>query len=217
MPTYLDGETKTDRTLGDVDTDVAAIRAVTDLLPDGGALTDLAAIKAVTDLLPDAGALTVIAHDTSENEHHIHSPLRWWGALGAPGEGNAIEANVSRPFVAVSGNDDWGVVIPICGAADVPSLATDTMFDVHEILVVDTDHATPYRLRLIYGTGTSAAAIGAGQWTELMFITATGPFAAGATVIIRMPSLDVGTKLWAQVWNATNASEVDFFWNAHGH
>lgn len=198
MPTYLDGETKTDRELTTVETNVTAI-------------------KAVTDLLPDAGALTQISHDTGEIEHHVHSVLRWWGALAVPDETNAIEANVDRPFVATSGNDTWGAAIPINGTADVPSLATDTEFDCHEVLVTDSDHATPYRLRLIYGTGTSAAAIGAGQWTELMFITASGPFAAGATAVIRMPSQTVGVKLWMQVWNATNASTVSFFWNAHGH
>jgi len=45
--------------------DVTAVKAVTDVLPDAGALTTLAgevtAIKAVTDVLPDAGALTTIA------------------------------------------------------------------------------------------------------------------------------------------------------------
>ena len=41
--------------------DVAAIKAVTDLLPDAGALSDVATIKAVTDLLPNAGALTDLA------------------------------------------------------------------------------------------------------------------------------------------------------------
>jgi hypothetical protein len=47
-----------------VDTVVDAIQAVTDLLPDAGALTtidsNIDAIQAVTDLLPDAGALTTI-------------------------------------------------------------------------------------------------------------------------------------------------------------
>lgn len=41
--------------------DLALIKAVTDLLPDGGALNDLALIKAVTDLLPDGGALNDLA------------------------------------------------------------------------------------------------------------------------------------------------------------
>ena len=58
--------------LAAVDTEVAAIKAATDLLPDSGALsalatilaavdTEIAAIKAITDLLPDAGALSALA------------------------------------------------------------------------------------------------------------------------------------------------------------
>lgn len=47
---------------GAVGTAAAAIQAVTDVIPDAGALTDLlaaiAAIQAVTDAIPDAGALT---------------------------------------------------------------------------------------------------------------------------------------------------------------
>lgn len=236
MPTYLDGETKTDRTLGDVDTDVtaikavtdnlpnsgsltdlAAIKAVTDLLPDAGALSDLALIKAVTDLLPDGGALTEIATQVDETELHFHNVERWWGALGAPGEINAIEANVSRPFVATSGNDAWGAAISIKGTADNPVAATDAQFDGRQLMVVDSDHATAYRMRIIYGTGTSADAITAGQWSEIMFITAPGPFASGVPVDIRSPLLSIGIKLWCQIWNATNASTVSFFWNAHGY
>lgn len=61
-----------------VDTVVDAIKAVTDNLPNSGALTDLAtaaalatvdtvvdAVKAVTDNLPDSGALTTIGTDTA--------------------------------------------------------------------------------------------------------------------------------------------------------
>lgn len=59
---------------GYIDTEIAAIKAVTDNLPDSGALSSLAtasdlatvdtvvdAIKAVTDNLPDSGALTSLA------------------------------------------------------------------------------------------------------------------------------------------------------------
>ena len=255
MPTYLDGETKTDRTLGDVDTDITAIKTVTDNLPNAGALTDLAAIKVVTDLLPDAGALsdlalikavtdnlpnngsladlalikavtdllpdggalTEIATQVDETELHFHNVERWWGALAGPGEINAIEANVSRPFVATSGNDTWGTAIPIKGTADNPVTATDAQFDGRQLMVVDSDHATAYRMRIIYGAGTSADAITAGQWSEIMFITAPGPFASGVPVDIRSPLLTIGIKLWCQIWNATNASTVSFFWNAHGY
>ena len=158
-----------------------------------------------------------IGDEVEEIDGHHHNVARAWGAVAVPDETNAIEANVNRPFVAVSGNNTWGAAIPICGTADTPIHGTATSFDPHEVLVVDTDHATTYRMRLIYGTGTSADAISAGQWSEFMFITNAGPFPSGVEVSVRMPILIIGTKLWAQVWNATNASEIDFFWKAHGY
>lgn len=189
----------------------------------GPVTTQLAAIQAETDKIDSATTDGLLGEDDSlayriaEVEHHIHSTERWWGAVGAPDETNAIDANVDTPFVATSGNDTWGTAIPICGTGDNPVLATDVKYDAHMILVTDTDHSTPYRIRFIYGTGTSAAAISAGQWSEGIFITAGGPFSSGVPAEGRMPRVDVGTKLWVQVWNATNASTVSFFWGAHGY
>lgn len=204
MPTYLDGATKTDRTLGDVDTDVTAIKAVTDLLPDAGALSDLAAIRAVVD----------------EIDQHNHNIERWWGAVAVPGEINAIEANVNRPFQATSGANTWGAAIPICGSADNPVLTTQTEFDAHRVLVVDLDNQTDmWRLRIIWGTGTSAAAISADQWSEVPVISNATPGnrAGGVPVAVRMPPIAVGTKLWAQSWNDTLNEVLQFQWGAHGY
>lgn len=165
-----------------------------------------------------AGVDNSLAYMIKELERHFHNRGRFWGAVAVPDETNAIDANVDTPFVAVSGNNDWGTAIPICGTGDTPVPAPDNVkFDAHLILVTDTDHSTPYRMRIIYGTGTSAAAISADQWSETMFITAGGPFSSGVPVEIKMRRVDVGSKLWVQVWNATNGSNVDFFWGGHGY
>lgn len=163
------------------------------------------------------GVENSLAYKVHEGEMHVHSRARRWGAVALPDETNAIDANVDRPFVAVSGNDDWGTAIPICGTADVPVPSGLVKFDAHRILVTDTDHATPYRIRIIYGTGTSAAAISAEQWSEEMFITASGPFLSGTPVEFQMIRVDVGSKLWCSVWNATNLSAVSFYWGCHGY
>jgi hypothetical protein len=177
------------------------------------------ALDSTGDLVADSLAdyLVDAAAEIVEVEHHLHNRGRFWGATGAPSEANAIAATVTVPFVAVSGADTWGTAIPICGTADNPVLVTHTLHDPHLVLVTDTDHATPYRIRFIYGTGTSADAITAGQWTETMFITAAGPFSSGVPVELLHIRIAVGSKLWAQVWNNTNGSEVDFFWGTHGY
>lgn len=154
-------------------------------------------------------------------EHHFHNRERWWGALAAPDETNAIEANVTRPFAATSGNDTWGAAIPICGTADEPTAdALDVYFDAHRILITDLDaQVDAWRLRFIWGTGNSAAAIAAGQWSEIMVeaLTAVAPQANGVPVDIRMPRVAAGTKLWAQAWNDTNGEILSFFYGVHGY
>ena len=163
-----------------------------------------------------AGVEDSLAYKVHETETHLHSRGRFWGALADPDETNAIDANVNRPFVAVSGDNTWGAAVPLCGTADDPTVGL-AKFDAHLILVVDSEHTTPYRLRFIYGTGTSAAAIAAGQWSETMFMATAGPFNSGIPAEMQMPRVDVGSKLWAQVWSATNLSEVDFSWACHGY
>ena len=206
-----------------IDTDVTAIMAVTDALPDAGALTGISDETdkidgAATDGL--AGTSNSLAYRVMELERHFHNVERWWGALGAPDETNAIEANVNRPFVATSGNNAWGATIPILGTGDNPVLATDAKFDIHRLLVTDLDDdTTPWRIRIIWGTGTSADAITAGQWTEIMVMSnaVPGNRAGGSPVDVIMRRENVGVKIWAQAWNDTGAEELSFFTGYHGY
>jgi len=218
MPGLTDQAIAQQGTVADIDTDVTAIRVITDALPNAGALTS---ISSETDKIDTAaaGGLTgtsnSVAYRVHEVERHFHNRGRFWGAVAVPDETNAIAATVSVPFVAISGNNTWGTAIPICGTSDDATDGLGVKHDPHLLLVVDTDHATAYRIRFIYGTGTSAAAIAAGQWSETMFITSGGPFSTGVPVEMLMRRIDVGAKLWCQVWNATNLSNVDFYWGTH--
>lgn len=178
-------------------------------------------IESETDKIDSAavdglgGTEDSLAYLVGEIERHFHNRGRFWGSNGAATETNAIAATVGVPFVAVSGNNTWGTAIPICGTADDPTDGLGEKHDPHLILVVDTDHTTPYRFRVIYGTGTSGDAITAGQWSEIMFLASGGPFDAGVPAEMIMRRVDVGSKLWVQVWNATNGSNVDFYWGTH--
>lgn len=198
-----------------IETDVAAILAAQTI--------DSAEIQKIDSAPADglAGTEDSVAYAIGELERHFHNRERWWGAVAAPDETNAIEANVNRPFVAVSGNNTWGTAIPICGTGDSPVPSPDNAkFDVHRVLVTDLDdNTTPWRLRFIWGTGTSADAITAGQWTEIMVVTnaVPGNRAGGAPADKIMRRVDVGTKIWAQCWNVTNGDAISFFWGGHGY
>jgi hypothetical protein len=188
---------------------------------------DITAIKAETDKIDGAatdglsGTSDSLAYRVAELERHIHNRERWWGAVAVPDETNAIDSNVDTPFAATSGNNTWGAAIPICGTGDDPTPGDgDTKFDCHRILVTDLDDdTTPWKLRIIWGSGTSAAAIAADQWTEVMIMTnaVPGNRAGGSPADIIMRRVDVGDKLWAQAWNDTNNEVLSFFWGAHGY
>lgn len=95
-----------------IDTVVDAIKAVTDLLPDAGALSTIDgivdAIKAVTDLLPDAGALDDLAAilvDTEDIQSRLPAALSggymksdvqtWLTDIPAVLSGTHLQARVS--------------------------------------------------------------------------------------------------------------------------
>lgn len=164
------------------------------------------------------GVADSLAYIVNELEKHFHSRGRWWGAVGAPDETNAITATVTVPFVAASGADTWGAAIPILGTADDPTDGLGVKFDLHLLLVVALDDQTDaWRLRIISGTGTSADAIGAGDWSEVMIQANAipGNRAGGIPLIIQDTRMDVGVKVWAQAWNDTAGEDLSFFWGCH--
>ena len=165
------------------------------------------------------GVHSSVAYQVHEIEKHFHVEERWWGAVAVPDEANAIEANVDRPFAAISGVNAWGVAISILGIADDPTALGDISFDPHRIMIVDMDeNADVWRIRFIWGTGTSAAAIIAKQWTEVMIISMISKIKdiGGSPVEVRCPRIPVGYKMWCQVWNAA-ADTLSFFYGVHGY
>ena len=164
--------------------------------------------------------LREILEDVVETDQHFHNTERWWGAVQAPDETNAIDANVNSDFVAASGANTWGAAIPILGTADDPTPNGQTTFDAHRVLFTDLDGDTSlWRFRIIYGYGTSGDAITADQWTEIPVITNAipGNRAGGTASNIKMFPLPVGIKLWAQAWNDTDEEELSFQWGCHGY
>ncbi|MBW2308518.1 MAG: hypothetical protein JRG73_16450 [Deltaproteobacteria bacterium] len=93
-----------------------------------------------------------------------------------------------------------------------------TRFHLHRLFVVSVDHDTPYKLRFIYGSGTMADAITAGQYSEFMvqFDSTSPQETAGFPTNLIMPCMccDI-TKVWLQAWNATDNSQIDFYVGFH--
>lgn len=174
--------------------------------------TTQAALSA-QDLLLDE-----IHEDTEHTEGYLHSDERWWGALVAPTQDNAIDDTVTNAHTLVSGNDDWGVAIPIIGRLDNPVQPWQTVFDIHRVLITDISTTTVWRLRFLYGNESFLEARNALRWTEVMFIG--GGVGSNISVVpmdIRQREVPVGWNVWAQGWNATNLAALEFYFGAHGH
>ena len=154
--------------------------------------------------------------EVKEIEDHIHGRSRSFGiSANQSGTDWALEDGLT-PYSVDSGDGAWGVVAKVFGTSDTPIDAGNTMVDPGDILIETLQHTSNYVFRLIWGTGTSADAITAGQYTSTRFIktTATGS-GRGAPFRVKMDRIAVGTKVWAQVKNATNNSTVTFFVDAH--
>lgn len=72
-------------------------------------------------------------------------------------------------------------------------------------------------IRIIWGTGTMADAITAGQYSVVMvkFDSLNPELSAGIPIELRTEEIDVGTKMWAQAWNVTNNATIDFYLGVH--
>jgi len=184
----------------------------------GGESLDKIDKRAVNGLL---GVSNSLAYKVHEIEKHFHSRERWLGLKAVP-TGTDWADDVLTPFVAISGagvvGADANDEALVLGTDNTPVISGMVKFDIHRILITDVDHDTPYKLRIIYGSGTMAAAITALQFSEVMVqFDATNPqLSAGVPVEVMMPRATCGTdKIWVQARNATDNSEIDFLVGVH--
>lgn len=189
---------------------------------------DVNSIKTKTDNLPanTSTELTTINTEVVEIERHIHNRGRWFGK-SADQSGNdwcvpASTVGIPTVFRAVSGNADFGGdandEAKLFGTSDA-CIAGDTKFDCHRLLIIDTSATTTYVLRIIYGSGTMADAINAGQYNELIVKrdTVVGE-AHGNPIDVLMPRITIGTdKLWLQCKNTTDNAWIDFYFGGHSY
>jgi len=168
-----------------------------------------------------AGVADSLAFRIEEIEKHFHNHERWLGLHASPTGTNWAD-DVLTPFVAISGSGVYGAdgsdEALVLGIDDTPAISGMVKFDIHRLLVIDVDHSTPYKLRIVYGTGTMADAITAKQYSEVMVLfDAVNPqISAGKPVEVMMPRLICGTdKVWIQARNATDNSQIDFLVGLH--
>lgn len=162
------------------------------------------------------GVKNSLAYRVHEIERHFHSRELFYGKLGTQTATNWWEAESLTPFRAISGDAVFGAdandEAQVIGSADT-SASNGAYFDLHEYLIDSASATSAYVIRLVYGTGTMADAITAGQYSDTMFRVPAN--ARQSPVVVQMPRIAVGTKVWIQAKNATNNATVDFFIGLH--
>jgi hypothetical protein len=167
------------------------------------------------------GVSNSLAYRVEEIEKHLHSRERWLGIHGAP-SGTDWADDTLNPFVAITGAGVYGADANdealVLGTDDTPSISGMVKFDIHRLLIIAVDNDTVWKLRIVYGTGTMADAVTAGQYSEVMvmFDSANPQLSAGMPLEVIMPRGTCGsTKIWIQARNATNNDTISFFVGIH--
>ena len=192
-----------------------------------GTIDNTLGVPTLGGVLGDAGNRSVMTRldeilDTAEEiEHHFHTKARWFGLSGSVTATNWGDDTIT-PFVATSGNNTWGGatdadIARVLGTADTPIIAGQLFFDMDSILIVSANQTSVYKLRFLWGMGTWAEAVAAGQYTETMAIVISAA-SKNTKEAIRMPRLRCGLdQVWCQAWNATNDGTISFFVGVHGY
>ena len=161
-----------------------------------------------------------IFNEAYETEKHVHNYERWFGvSADQSGENWALEVGLV-PFIAISGNGDFGSAIKIFGQDDTPNQAGKTKFDSHRILVTDLSVNTIYYLRFILDVdndNNADTAEGKGYYTDIPAITidTNTNRAGGFASMVLDKRLFSGLRVWAKVKNITNLADISFYIGIH--
>ncbi len=159
-----------------------------------------------------------LERDVHYTEEHLHNKERWFGiSANQAGDDWALQDTLN-PFIATSGNNIFGTAgtdpAKVFGPADSPLFAGGKNIDFHRLLVVANNSGSVYKLRAIWGLGTVAEGMAAGQYSEFMFIRDVQN-TDRKIMDVMMPKIAVGTKVWVECWNLTDDATISFFVGVH--
>ena len=167
------------------------------------------------------GVSNSLAYRVHELERHFHGRERWFGKLAVQTATDWADNNIATPYRCISGLNAYGVdandEAKVIGTADTPVLLGWVKYDIHRILIVDSSSTSIWKLQVIYGTGTMAAAIAADQFSTIMVkVDAAAGQTPNVPCEIMMPrGTCASTQVWVRGWNATNNATLDFYVGWH--
>lgn len=177
-----------------------------------------------------SGVANSLTYRVHEIEKHVHNHQRWYGKSadqsGVNPWATAIStAGMRTSYRCISGANDFGGdandEAQIWGLYDTLSVAgvSQTKLDLHNIFVTLSSITTIWYLRLVYGSGTMADAITAGQYSTFLLVAdAAQNGSIDVIVPVMMPRITIGTdKIWMQGKSATDNATFDFLVGLHGY
>jgi hypothetical protein len=177
-----------------------------------------------------SGVSNSLAYRVHEIEKHFHNYERWFGKTadqsGVNPWAKAIsDSGLPTSYVIKSGDDtfggDSGDEAQIWGLYDTLSVGgvTQTKLDIHRIFVTASSITTIWYLRFIWGTGTMADAITAGQYSTIPLVAdAAQNGSIDVIVNIMLPRITIGThKIWIQGKSTTDNATIELLVGLHGY
>jgi hypothetical protein len=164
------------------------------------------------------GVSNSLAYRTHEIERHLHHWERWFGLAAVPDaevhRADSIVDNVA-PFQADGGNDTWGSWLQVLGSSDTPAITGSAYYDLHQIDVVAAERAnTTYLIQIALGA-SGAAALTAGDYSELVFHPQSVQ-GRPAPLTFQARRVVVTTKAWVRILaRGQNTGTMDFYVGLH--
>ena len=177
-----------------------------------------------------AGVSNSLAYRVHEIEKHFHNAERWYGISADQSGVNPWATSLSTAamrtsFRTISGSAAYGAdasdEAQVWGLNDTLSVAgvVQTKLDFHQIFITASSVTTIWYIRIIWGTGTMADSITAGQYSEFPVVADAAQNGSIDVIMpIMMPRITIGThKVWIQGKNATDNATFDFLVGMHGY
>jgi hypothetical protein len=157
-----------------------------------------------------------------ELERHFHNYERWFGLAITPSAthkadriGKTESGGAEAPFQIDAGNDDWGAWVQLLGEDDTPAVAGNVKWDIHRLMIVDSERDTAtYFVQVGFGA-SGVAALAANTYTEVVYrAIASGNEETPIELMTRRQAND--TLCWARCFCiGQNTGTLDFYVGLH--
>ena len=188
-------------------------------------LDNLAVVDGYTEKIDDvasdglAGVEDSVAYRAHQLERHHHNYEKWFGLAGTPAaethRADRMDGAIAA-FQLTAGNNDFGSWLQVLGSDDTPITVGSVKFDLHRIIVTDTNSTDIFIIQIVTGESAGIATkLVAEDFDEFPYISATNNNDSGISELIDK-RVDVGEKVWMRCANVGgNGTVLDLYLGIH--